>query len=128
MLQRLNIKSFAWLAGLTATAVAGAMFIISGAQAQSKDPIKIGFGQSLTGFLSPNGKQALLGAEIWRDRVNKSGGLLGRPVHSPDRVIAQVDVLLAAARLRRDLRQQSPRGIVQEIGRRAADGSLGFHE
>jgi len=80
MLQRLNIKSFAWLAGLTATAVAGAMFIISGAQAQSKDPIKIGFGQSLTGFLSPNGKQALLGAEIWRDRVNKSGGLLGRPV------------------------------------------------
>ena len=36
---------------------------------------------SLTGFLSPNGKQALLGAEIWRDQINKSGGLLdGRPV------------------------------------------------
>ncbi len=37
-------------------------------------------GQSLTGALSPNGKQALLGAEIWRDQVNKAGGLLGRPV------------------------------------------------
>ena len=56
------------------------MFIVSGAQAQNKEPIKIGFGQSLTGFLSPNGKQALLGAEIWRDRVNKAGGLLGRQV------------------------------------------------
>ncbi|HTM72517.1 MAG TPA: ABC transporter substrate-binding protein, partial [Pseudolabrys sp.] len=80
MLRRLNTKSFAWLAGVTATLVAGGMFIASGAQAQNKDPIKIGFGQSLTGFLSPNGKQALLGAEIWRDRVNKAGGLLGRQV------------------------------------------------
>ena len=35
---------------------------------------------SLTGFLSPNGKQALLASEIWRDQVNKAGGLLGRPV------------------------------------------------
>jgi branched-chain amino acid transport system substrate-binding protein len=34
----------------------------------------------LTGFLSPNGKQALLGAEIWRDQINKAGGLLGRQV------------------------------------------------
>jgi branched-chain amino acid transport system substrate-binding protein len=50
------------------------------ANAQDKKPIKIGFAQSLTGFLSPNGKQALLGAEIWRDQINKSGGLLGRQV------------------------------------------------
>ncbi|MGH7878968.1 MAG: ABC transporter substrate-binding protein, partial [Candidatus Binataceae bacterium] len=61
------------------TLAAGAMFVVS-ANAQSKEPIKIGFGQSLTGFLSPNGKQALLGAEIWRDQINKSGGLLGRQV------------------------------------------------
>src|SRR6188474_2979018 len=80
MLRLLNIKSFAWLAGATATLLAGGIFVISGAHAQNKEPIKIGFGQSLTGFLSPNGKQALLGAEIWRDRVNKAGGLLGRPV------------------------------------------------
>ncbi len=81
MLRLLNIKSFAWLAGVAATLVAGGMFIVSGAQAQNKEPIKIGFGQSLTGSLSPNGKQALLGAEIWRDHVNKAkGGLLGRQV------------------------------------------------
>ena len=52
----------------------------SGAQAQDKGPIKIGFSQSLTGFLSPNGKQALLGMEIWRDQTNTAGGLLGRKV------------------------------------------------
>ena len=42
MLRLLNIKSFAWLAGVTATLVAGGMFIVSGAQAQNKEPIKIG--------------------------------------------------------------------------------------
>jgi branched-chain amino acid transport system substrate-binding protein len=59
-----------------------AAFAISGAHAQAPagKPIVIGFSQSLTGALSPNGKQALLGQEIWRDQVNKSGGLLGRQV------------------------------------------------
>jgi branched-chain amino acid transport system substrate-binding protein len=80
MIQRFKSRTFAWLAGVAVTLVAGGMFIVSGAQAQNKEPIKIGFGQSLTGFLSPNGKQALLGAEIWRDRINKAGGLLGRQV------------------------------------------------
>ena len=79
MLRLLNIKSFAWLAGVAATLVAGGMFIVSGAQAQNKEPIKIGFGQSLTGFLSPNGKQALLGAEIWRDRCKQSRWLTRPP-------------------------------------------------
>jgi branched-chain amino acid transport system substrate-binding protein len=35
---------------------------------------------ALTGFLSPNGKQALLGMKIWEEQTNKAGGLLGRPV------------------------------------------------
>jgi branched-chain amino acid transport system substrate-binding protein len=48
--------------------------------AQSKEPIKIGFSMSLTGPLSPNGKQALLGLQIWEEEVNAKGGLLGRPV------------------------------------------------
>ena len=80
MIQRFKSRTFAWLAGVAVTLVAGGMFIVSGAQAQNKEPIKIGFGQSLTGFLSPNGKQALLGMEIWGDRINKAGGLLGRQV------------------------------------------------
>jgi branched-chain amino acid transport system substrate-binding protein len=73
---RLTSRRVALLAGAALAASLSAL----PAQAQDKTPIKIGFAQSLTGFLSPNGKQALLGAEIWRDQVNAAGGLLGRPV------------------------------------------------
>jgi branched-chain amino acid transport system substrate-binding protein len=79
MLRRLNSKTCALLAGVAVTLVAG-MFITSGAQAQSKEPIKIGFGMALTGPLAPNGKQALLGMKIWEEETNAKGGLLGRPV------------------------------------------------
>jgi branched-chain amino acid transport system substrate-binding protein len=48
--------------------------------ARAADPIKIGFGIALTGGLSANGKPALLAIQIWKDDVNKKGGLLGRPV------------------------------------------------
>src|SRR5580700_6477770 len=44
------------------------------------EPIKIGFGMALTGPLAVNGKQALLGAQIWQEEVNAKGGLLGRQV------------------------------------------------
>lgn len=50
------------------------------AQAQGGDPIKVGFSMSLTGAVAPNGRQLLTSLEIWRDDVNKAGGLLGRPV------------------------------------------------
>ena len=50
------------------------------ASAQSGEPIKIGFSMALTGPLSPNGKQALLGLQIWEEEINAKGGLLGRPV------------------------------------------------
>jgi len=80
MNRSLKSRKLAWIAGVSLTLAAGAMVVASGAQAQDKGPIKIGFSQSLTGFLSPNGKQALVGAEIWRDHVNASGGLLGRKV------------------------------------------------
>jgi branched-chain amino acid transport system substrate-binding protein len=61
-------------------AAAATVAFAAGASAQSKEPIKIGFGMSLTGPLAANGKQALLGAKIWEETVNKKGGLLGRPV------------------------------------------------
>ena len=80
MLRYLKFGRFAWIVGLAIALVAGAIFVINSANAQGKKPIKIGFAMSLTGFLSPNGKQALLASEIWRDQVNKAGGLLGRPV------------------------------------------------
>ena len=67
---------------LLAFAAAGA-FALSGAapaHAQSKEPIKIGFGMALTGPLAGFGKQALLGMKIWEEETNAKGGLLGRPV------------------------------------------------
>src|SRR4051812_2906180 len=69
------------LAGAAALAI-GAAASLSGtpAQAQSGDPIRIGFGMSLTGPLSPNGKSALLAMKIWEEDTNAKGGLLGRPV------------------------------------------------
>ena len=48
--------------------------------ARAADPIKIGLGMALTGGLSANGTPALLARQIWKDEVNKKGGLLGRPV------------------------------------------------
>ncbi len=44
------------------------------------EPIKIGFGMALTGGLAANGKAAVVSMKIWRDDVNKKGGLLGRKV------------------------------------------------
>ena len=67
---------------LLAFAAAGA-FTLSGAapaNAQSGEPIKIGFGMALTGPLAGFGKQALLGMKIWEEETNAKGGLLGRPV------------------------------------------------
>jgi branched-chain amino acid transport system substrate-binding protein len=50
------------------------------APARAADPIKIGLSMALTGGVAPNGKQLLLGLEIWRDDVNAKGGIMGRPV------------------------------------------------
>lgn len=44
------------------------------------EPITVGLSLSLTGATAPAGKQVLTGLEIWRDRVNAQGGLLGRPI------------------------------------------------
>lgn len=43
-------------------------------------PIRIGFGMALSGGLAAGGKAALLSYQIWQDKVNKEGGLLGRKV------------------------------------------------
>src|ERR1700722_4708759 len=34
----------------------------------------------MTGGVAVNGKQVLVGMQIWRDDINAKGGLLGRPV------------------------------------------------
>ena len=78
MLDRLKSRALALTAGVALAAIA--MVAAPVAHAQDKKPIRIGFSMSLTGFLSAVGKQGLLGIEIWRDQINKEGGLLGRPV------------------------------------------------
>jgi len=79
MLLNLKSRTSAWIAGVTVALAACAMFAIS-ANAQNKEPIKIGFGMSQTGPLGPNGKSSLLAMKIWEDDTNAKGGLLGRPV------------------------------------------------
>src|ERR1700740_2535438 len=44
----------------------------------AQQPLKIGFGMSLTGPLAGNGKAALISMQIWAEDVNAKGGLLGR--------------------------------------------------
>jgi len=61
---------------LAAGAAAG---LAAPAIAQNK-PFTIGFSMNLTGPLAPNGKAALLAAQIWKEDINAKGGLLGRPV------------------------------------------------
>jgi branched-chain amino acid transport system substrate-binding protein len=74
MLRQLLYRSIAILA------IAVVTTIVTHAPATAADPIRIGFGMSLTGPLSANGKSALLGMKIWEEDINAKGGLLGRPV------------------------------------------------
>jgi branched-chain amino acid transport system substrate-binding protein len=46
----------------------------------SSSPIRIGYCLSLTGPVADNSRSAQLAHEIWREDVNRQGGLLGRPV------------------------------------------------
>jgi len=48
--------------------------------AYAQQPLKIGFGMSLTGPLAGNGKAALISMQIWAEDVNAKGGILGRKV------------------------------------------------
>src|SRR5262245_18904445 len=60
-----------------AVTLSGAFF---SAQAQAQEPIKIGFGVSLTGGLASSGKAHLMSNQIWAEEINAKGGLLGRPI------------------------------------------------
>ena len=48
--------------------------------AQATEAIKIGFSVSLTGGLASSGKANLLAQQIWQEKINAEGGLLGRQV------------------------------------------------
>ncbi len=63
-------------AGLTVMAA----LAFAAAPARSEEPVKIGFGMSLTGPLAANGKMSLVAMQVWEADINAAGGLLGRPV------------------------------------------------
>ena len=77
-----NLSRLRVIGGAAAGLVALAAMLVApfNAPALAQEPIKIGFSMALTGPLSPNGKQALLGMKIWEEEINAKGGLLGRPV------------------------------------------------
>ena len=54
--------------------------LLSGAFAQSSNPIRIGMSLALTGAGASPSKVVNTAIELWKDDVNAKGGLLGRPV------------------------------------------------
>ena len=70
-----------WLKiGRLALSAAAAALLFTTMPGKAAEPIKIGFGMSLTGPLAANGKMSLVAMQIWEDDINVKGGLLGRPV------------------------------------------------
>ena len=60
-----------WLASIALAAAA----IVVPAVAQAADTIKIGIALSETGNLADSSKHYWRGIELWRDKLNASGGL-----------------------------------------------------
>ena len=75
-----TIKFRSFLRFCLRTVVAAAILPGFFATAQAAEPIRIGLSVALTGTVAANGKQVLLAMQVWKDDVNASGGLLGRPV------------------------------------------------
>ena len=60
-------------------ALAGLMVVLT-CLASSAEPLKIGMVASLTGPAAEVGRYAIQGAKLAAEEVNKTGGVLGRPI------------------------------------------------
>jgi branched-chain amino acid transport system substrate-binding protein len=74
-----------FLKGVGAAAAAGGIGFPAVVRAQSRPgvlagPVKIGVLAARAGITAPVGTAGLRGTEWWAERVNKAGGILGRPV------------------------------------------------
>jgi branched-chain amino acid transport system substrate-binding protein len=68
---------------LKGAGVAGATAIVAGAPGVGRaqaEPVKVGVLTIRAGIAAPVGAAGLRGTEWWAERVNKAGGVLGRPV------------------------------------------------
>jgi branched-chain amino acid transport system substrate-binding protein len=73
-------RGFAFWLSKASVALAATLVLYWSALAHAADSIKIGFSTSLTGALASSGKANLLAQQIWQEKINNAGGLLGRPV------------------------------------------------
>lgn len=80
--------------------VSGFLFL-NGALAESKDPIRIGLIEPLTGSLARLGAEEVRGADIAIDEINAAGGINGRPVEwvradapTPDAAVSEAERLI----------------------------------
>jgi branched-chain amino acid transport system substrate-binding protein len=74
-----------FLKGVTTAVAAGGIGLPAGLRAQPRpgvpgEPVKIGVLAARAGITAPVGTAGLRGTEWWAERVNKAGGILGRPV------------------------------------------------
>ena len=77
--RRQFLNSTAWTAG--AIAAGAGSWIIPTAKSWAAEPIKVGIATDLTGAIGFAGNSDLNVAKMCASLINKSGGLLGRPVH-----------------------------------------------
>src|SRR6266851_2607987 len=87
-----SIKTRNWTGGIitrrrvlaTSAAAVGGAGVAAGpwrvALGQAKKPYRIGTEQPLTGVAALGGKTAVIGLQMAVDRINRAGGILGRPV------------------------------------------------
>ena len=75
--RRRLLGSTAWMAGAAAT---GSSWLIPATPSWAASPIKVGIATDLTGALGFEGNADLNVAKLCADIINKSGGLLGRPL------------------------------------------------
>ena len=76
--RRQLLRSTAWMSAAVATGAGS--WVIPGRTAYAAEPIRVGIATDLTGAIGFAGNSDLNVAKMCADIINKSGGLLGRPV------------------------------------------------
>ena len=77
---RSSRRQFLKLVGAGAGAAAAARLDATPSYAQAAGPVKIGVLTIRAGVAAPVGAAGLRATEWWAERVNRAGGILGRPV------------------------------------------------
>jgi branched-chain amino acid transport system substrate-binding protein len=75
MMRKAVSKTLVIIVVIVVAIVAGAFYAFQ-LVSRPTQPIRIGFGISLTGGLASAGKASLLAMQMWAEDVNKRGGLL----------------------------------------------------